>query len=110
MMTGRSNPRFYCHYGKDGTRIVRSVSGDEDQNTFLGRCSEEMQMHLLNTRPNGGKHRVDDHAHFTNFYFALGKEGQCLGQKGQISLGQLSRGDIEPLRQVLAEALLNIPA
>lgn len=109
-MTGRSNPRFYCHYGKDGKRVVRSVVGDEDQDTFLRRCAEEMQRHLFDTKPNGGKHRIDDNAHFTQFFFALGKEGQCLGHKGQISLGQISAGKIEPLRQVLAEALLDIPA
>lgn len=108
-MTGRSNPRFYCHYGKDGKRVVRSVVGEEEQDTFLGRCAEEMQAHLLETKPNGGKHRVDDCSHFTNFFFALGKGGQCLGHKGQISLGQLSAGNIEPLRQVLVAALVKIP-
>lgn len=76
----------------------------------MGRCAEEIQVFLDGTKPNGGKHKVDDHAHFTEFYFALGKGGQRLGTKGQISLGQLRSGDIEPLKVVLQNALTQIPA
>ncbi len=105
----RSNPRFYCHYGKDGNRVVRSTVGNENEAMFLGRCAEEIQVFLNDTKPNGGKHKVDNHAHFTPFFFALGKGGQQLGTKGQISLGQLRCGNIEPLKEVLNNALAQIP-